>query len=275
MSDEDLTVIAADTFHKNLENNDPSTGNSTTTTSVRTRNPEVAPLDSNAQAPEPVRPPAESAPPPANNTYEESTPLKPRFNERPMTPPGAGSRGSFFCSSTDVLNAFAPLSSNGTASQPPALPNVSRSPAIAREYNNMSQQQRSQLQQQQHHHHYPQTPRHERRSYAYVEDTPTRLLTSASHPSPSALRAGARAWREMHGRPPSDGIDFRTGMSGHSALFSSSAHPHDYLASTHRFFAGMSNHTGLTMWKAPKFPFSVTSSNTTDEGEETLNSPSS
>ena len=70
----------------------------------------------------------------------------------------------------------------------------------------------------------------------------------------------------MHGRPASDGIDFRTGMSGHSALFSSSAHPHDYLAQTQRFFAGMSNHTGLTMWKAPKFPFSLTSSGTVDEG---------
>ena len=250
-SDEDLTVIAADTFHRNIENNDPSAGTSTSSTAVRTSDIDVAPLD--IQAPEPIRP---------SNTYEDSTPLKPRFMERPMTPPGDSSRGSFFCSSSDVLNAVLPLSVSRT--QPPALPNVARSPAIAREFNNMSQQQRNQFQHQ--HHHYPHTPRNDRRSHAYAEDTPTRILTSASNPSPSALRAGARAWREMHGRPASDGIDFRTGMSGHSALFSSSAHPHDYLAQTQKFFAGMSNHTGLTMWKAPKFPFSLTSSGTVDEG---------
>mmetsp|Transcript_1186 Transcript_1186/g.2536 ORF Transcript_1186/g.2536 Transcript_1186/m.2536 type:complete len:624 (+) Transcript_1186:637-2508(+) len=268
MSDEDLTVIAADTFHKNLENNDPSAGGaSTSTATVRTRNEDVSPLDTNtnANAPEPVRTsntntyvePPEAVRP--NNTYEDSTPLKPRFNERPSTPPGAASRGSFFCSSSDVLNAFVPLATS--ESQPPALPSVTSTPAIAREFNNMSIQQRNQFQQQ----NFPQTPRNDRRSNAYVEDTPTRILTTADHPSPSALRAGARAWREMHGRPASNGIDFRTGMSGHSALFSSSAHPHDYLASTQRFFAGMSNHTGLTMWKAPKFPFSLTSSNTTDD----------
>jgi len=256
-SDEDLTVIAADTFHKNknmnIENNDPSAGTSGSATTARIRDIDVAPLD--IQAPEPIRP---------TNTYEDSTPLKPRFMERPMTPPGDTSRGSsFFCNSSDVLNAVLPSSASRTQqTQPPALPSVARSPAIAREFNNISQQQRNQFQ----HHHYPHTPRHDRRSHAYAEDTPTRILTSASNPSPSALRAGARAWREMHGRPASDGIDFRTGMSGHSALFSSSAHPHDYLAQTQKFFAGMSNHTGLTMWKAPKFPFSLASSGIITEG---------
>ena len=263
MSDEDLTVIAADTFHKNIENNDPSGGGSTGATKVRTRDVDASPFD--RQPSEQIRPSnthIESLEPErVNNTYEDSTPLKPRFTERPVTPPGTSSRGSFFCSSSDVLNAVLPLSS--TTTQPPALPPVTRSPAIAREYNNMSRQQRNQLSNYQN---YPQTPRYDRRSYASVEDTPTRILTSASPPSPRALRAGARAWREMHGRPASNGIDFRTGMSGHSALFSSSAHPHDYLGATQRFFTGMSNHTGLTMWKAPKFPFSLTSSATTDEG---------
>ena len=268
MSDEDLTVIAADTFHKNLENNDPSGGGSTNSQTVRTRNQDVTPLDAtrSANAPEPARSNNAGVVVPEairpTNTYEDSTPLKPRFNERPMTPPGPSSRGSFFCSSSDVLNAFAPLSSSET--QTPALPNVAPTPAIAREFNNMSVQERNQLQQNA----YPQTPRHDHRGQHYVEDTPTRILTSASHPSPSALRAGARAWREMHGRQASNGIDFRTGMSGHSALFSSSAHTHDYLASTKGFFAGMSNHTGLTMWKAPKFPYSLTTSYTADEGTE-------
>eukprot|EP00536_Pseudo-nitzschia_multiseries_P001151 jgi/Psemu1/250260/estExt_Genewise1Plus.C_140123 len=279
MSDEDLTVIAADTFHRNLENNDPSAGASGSTATVRTRNEDVSPLDAKTNAnantntntsrnrntypPEPVYSQAEAAETVRpSNTYEDSTPLKPRFNERPMTPPGSAPRGSFFCSGSDVLNAFVPLSAS--ESQPPVLPDVTRTPAIAREFNNMSIQQRNQLQ----HHGYPQTPRNDRRGHPYVEDTPTRILTSAHHPSPSALRAGARAWREMHGRPASNGIDFRTGMSGHSALFSSSAHPHDYLGSTQRFFAAMSNHTGLTMWKAPKFPFSLSSSNTDETQAE-------
>jgi len=247
MSDEDLTVIAADTFHKNIENNDPSASSSSTITARAKDADNVA---SDIQVPPEERP---------MNTYEDSTPLKPRFTERPLTPPG--SRGSFFCSSSDVLNAVLPLSSS-SRSQPPAIPSVTRSPAIAQEFNSMSQQQRNQLQ------NYPQTPRHDRRvnhPHQYgtvVEDTPTRILTSASHPSPSALRAGARAWRERHGRTASDGVDFRTGMSGHSAVFSSSAHSHDFIRQTQNFFTGMSNHTGLTMWKAPKFPFSLAASTT-------------
>ena len=270
MSDEDLTVIAADTFHKNIENNDPSDGGSTSTVKARTRDfADVVPLDTRPpehqqqpppQATAPQRPPASETPERANTEDEDSTPLKPRFTERPVTPPG--SRGSFFCSSSDVLSAVLPASSS-TSTQPPALSIANRSPAIAREFNSMSLQQRSQLAYHQNYHqHHPHTPRHERRP-SYQEDTPTRILTSAHHPSPSALRAGARAWREMHGRQASTGIDFRTGMSGHSALFSSSAHYHE--SSTPRFFSGYSNHTGLTMWKAPKFPFSLTSSATSDE----------
>lgn len=80
------------------------------------------------------------------------------------------------------------------------------------------------------------------------------LFPTTSHPSPSALRAGAQAWRERHGREANEGIDFRTGMSGHMALLSSHAHPHEYLepASSYSSTTGynlpkMSSHTGLTM----------------------------
>lgn len=85
----------------------------------------------------------------------------------------------------------------------------------------------------------------------------TTLFPSASHPSPSAMSAGARAWRELHGREEAKGgaVDFKTGMSGHMALLSSHAHPHEYLGN-HRHaianFRGMSNHTGLTMTKPLK-----------------------
>lgn len=256
MADEDLTVIAADTFHKNLEN-DPSAASS-----IRVRgSTELHQPDIQYQAE--VR---------TTNTYDEHTPLKPRFMERPMTPPGESSRGLFFCSGSDVLNAVLPLSSGRI--QPPALPGLTRDPAIAREFNNSSAQTypfvaSSSLPESRH----PPQSSHQHQYIARnsnnvtsdnVENTPTRILTSASHPSPSALRAGARAWREMHGRPSSDGIDFRTGMSGHSALLSSSssAHSHDYLVQTQRFFAGMSNHTGLTMWKAKKLPCIPSSAST-------------
>lgn len=268
MSDEDLTVIAADTFHKNIENNDPSDGGSTSAVKARARDfADVVPLDTRppeqqAQVSVPQRPAVPGTPERANTEDEDSTPLKPRFTERPVTPPGSGTRGSFFCSSTDVLSAVLPTSSS-VSTQPPPLPIANRSPAIAREFNSMSLQQRSQLGY--HQNYNPQTPRHERheRRPSYQEDTPTRILTSAHHPSPSALRAGARAWREMHGRQASNDIDFRTGMSGHSALFSSSAHHHE--SSTPRFFSGYSNHSGLTMWRAPRFPFSLTSSAASDE----------
>lgn len=245
MADEDLTVIAADTFHKDLEN-DPSTASM-----VRARE-----LGASLE----MQPPEIQA----NDSFIDHTPLKPRFMERPMTPPG--NTGLFFCSGSDVLNAVLPSSSGRT--QPSALPSVTRSPAIAQEFSN------SQHGVNQHRQHSPRQLHHEQDHYSHPENTPTRILTSASHPSPGALRAGARAWREMHGRPPSDGIDFRTGMSGHSALLSSSAHAHDYLGQSHRFFAAMSNHTGLTMWKSagksselrpPVFPTSgSTESNSED-----------
>jgi hypothetical protein len=228
MADEDLTVIAAHTFHTNIEND-------LSASSIRARD------SAELQQPELQQPKMRTS-----TEYEDHTPLKPRFMERPRTPPGDSSRGMFFCSGSDVLNAVLPMSSSRT--QPPALPSAARSPAIAQEFNYAQSAESRHPHQQQY------MSWNSNFSSDNVENTPTRMLTSATHPSPSALRAGARAWREMHGRPASDAIDFRTGMSGHSALFSSSAQSHDYLAQTQRFFDGMSNHTGLTMWKAKKPP---------------------
>lgn len=211
MSDEDLTVITADTFHEKKPNG-------------YIEEVKIDRIDLEQPLSEEVT---------RNNKYEDTTPLKPRPMERPMTPPNAieSTRG-FFCTSSDVFDAVIPLSSGGTSRQQSrSLSNSSQSPAIiealARANSNGSS--------------------------STTETTPTRLFPSASNPSPSALRAGARAWREMHGRPYGDvlgGIDFRTGMSGHSALTSASSHPHDYLnPRMDTVFRGFSNHSGLTMWK--------------------------
>jgi hypothetical protein len=208
MADEDLTVITADTFQDK--------GKSDSQAEVRDNE------SSGHLMGQEVR---------SNNT-EDSTPLKPRPMERPVTPPTDISRG-FFCSSGSVFDSVITMSASSSSRQPPALSSAA-SPAIA-EALYQAQANRSNS----------------------AESTPTRMFrSSAPHPSPSALKAGARAWREMHGRAASanlgTGIDFRTGMSGHSALMSASAHPHDYLDPRAR--GGnfrMSNHTGLTMWKSP------------------------
>jgi hypothetical protein len=104
--------------------------------------------------------------------------------------------------------------------------------------------------------------------------TAPRIFPSVSHPSPSEMRAGARAWRELHGRPAEKGINFRTGMSGHMGLLSTHSRPHEYLegeepsgtpsetpttdaSMSSRASAGlapvnfrMSSHSGLTMSKS-------------------------
>jgi hypothetical protein len=185
----------------------------------------------------------------SNNT-EDSTPLKPRPMvpmERPVTPPTDISRG-FFCSSGSVFESVITMSASSSSRQPPALSSAT-TPAIA-EALYQAQENRSNSAES--------TPT---RTGMFRAETPTRMFrSSAPHPSPSALKAGARAWREMHGRAASANlgsanmsIDFRTGMSGHSALMSASAHPHDYLDPRVRAvnFQGMSNHSGVTMWKSP------------------------
>jgi hypothetical protein len=104
-----------------------------------------------------------------------------------------------------------------------------------------------------------------------ASSSPTNNLfpSSTSHPSPSALRAGAQAWRERNGQNARTSIDFRTGMSGHSALLSSHPHGHQYLepkgsvggaVAVGGTPAGgwglpkMSSHTGLSMTSKSK-PF--------------------
>lgn len=86
----------------------------------------------------------------------------------------------------------------------------------------------------------------------------SRLFPASTHPSPSAMRAGAQAWREQRGRTAANdsSINFRTGMSGHMALLSTQTHAHEYLeptwmtrpTSSSRM---MSSHTGLTLPKLP------------------------
>jgi hypothetical protein len=77
-------------------------------------------------------------------------------------------------------------------------------------------------------------------------------LAASAYPTQSEMLAGARAWRERHGRPAATGVDFRTGMSGHAGVMSSKqGHPHDYLDNNDSIRKPvnfrMSSHTGLTM----------------------------
>jgi len=151
MSDEDLTVIAADTFQNEsteINVSGATTSSSSTVTTPTSRNTAVAVATS--------RPSSHSH---QTSSYAESssTPLKPR--------PPSPDQGSYFCSSSDVLNAVLPLSSCQTTqqTQPPPLANSSscqvppphvpaltnsssvvthpRSPAIAREFNNNTMNQ--------------------------------------------------------------------------------------------------------------------------------------
>lgn len=215
LSDEDLTVIAADTFKQKR-------------TSESIEEIKMDKID--------FEQPLSQEVPMGDNYYDDSTPLKPRPMERPMTPPNAieSARG-FFCTTSDMFNAVMPLSSGGLSRSRAPIPHATPKPAIVA--------------------HLAQT--NSNLSSSTGESTPPpRLFPSASNPSPSALRAGARAWREIHGQPSGDvfgGIDFRTGMSGHPALNrTASSHPHDYLnprVGTVNFRGGFSNHSGLTMWK--------------------------
>jgi hypothetical protein len=104
------------------------------------------------------------------------------------------------------------------------------------------------------------------RSSQEADPEASQLFPVTNHPSPSAMRAGAQAWRELQSTPSSGnetgGINFRTGMSGHMALLSTHAHPHEYLTPAR---AGrMSAHTGLTMprigWQSILNSFTLPSS---------------
>jgi len=226
LSDEDLTVIVADTF----KNKRSSSG--------MIEEIKMDSIDLEQPWSQEI---------PVDDKYDEdSTPLKPRPMERPMTPPHTveSSRG-FFCTGGNMFDAVIPMSS-GVSSRPnTSLPLATSNAAVIE--------------------HYGQSHSNISRSVGELTPPP-RLFASPSNPSPGALRAGARAWREIHGRPNGDavgGVDFRTGMSGHTALNrTASSHPHDYLiprggtadfrggfSGTVDFRGGFSNHSGLTMWK--------------------------
>ena len=214
LADEDLTVIAADAFK-------------TKRSSDRIDEIKMDKID--------LEQPLSQEIDLADKYTVDSTPLKPRPMERPVTPPHAleSSRG-FFCTGGNMFDAVIPMSS-GVSTSKASLPLATPNPAIMEHFaqtNSILSSGTGEL-----------TP-------------PPRLFTSPSNPSPSALRAGAQAWREIHGRPYGDvlgGVDFRTGMSGHTALNrTASSHPHDYLnprGGTVNFRGGFSNHSGLTMWK--------------------------
>mmetsp|Transcript_1415 Transcript_1415/g.3505 ORF Transcript_1415/g.3505 Transcript_1415/m.3505 type:complete len:252 (-) Transcript_1415:267-1022(-) len=113
-----------------------------------------------------------------------------------------------------------------------------------------------------------------------VVDTHPTLQAAASHPSPGAISAGARAWRERNGRSASQGIDFRTGLSGHMALLSSNAHahPHDDLSRPTQSALKISSHSGLTVRppsRRQRAPPSIPNFSPGWGGEETKESPGS
>eukprot|EP00934_Nitzschia_sp_Nitz4_P007948 Nitzschia sp. Nitz4//scaffold2_size372955//121250//122964//NITZ4_000395-RA/size372955-snap-gene-0.73-mRNA-1//-1//CDS//3329546692//7938//frame0 len=199
MSEEDMTVVPAET----LEDSDDSS----TRVEIETSYLEQ-PMSQEVDRGE---------------RWEDSTPLKPRPMERPMTPPSAiESSGGFFCSTSDMFDAVIPMHSR----QPATLPRPTRNPAIVEALAQTG-------------------------SHGANESTPNGVSPAPSNASPSVLRAGAQALRELQSRSALGGIDFRTGMSGHSALTSASAHPHDYLEPRMgTVFRGFSNHGGLSLWKS-------------------------
>jgi hypothetical protein len=207
MTDEDLTVITAETFQAKAG---------------KPRDLQVEEVRDNESSRNHLAGREERA------VDEDSTPLKHGIPYRPASPPGDDMGNGFFCQG-GIFDNMLPL---GVPTPPRGLPS-SDSSSITE---GTARPQRSQ---------------------SIEERTPvasTKLAStkpkSPPHPSPNALKAGARAWRELHGRPTSrsTGIDFRTGLSGHMALLSTSAHPHQYLRAPNTF-RGMSNHTGLSMWK--------------------------
>jgi hypothetical protein len=163
-----------------------------------------------------------------SSSIEEEVLEKPANPQRPTTPPVQNSR--FGCFSTDVFD------STGNWQIP--SPSISFSDAPSSMSFNVAP--------------------------GLLPPDVNALLPSASHPSPSAMRAGALAWRERHSA--TQGINFRTGMSGHLALLSThTRHPHDYLepdsSMTNRL--RMSSHTGLSQTRskpAPGFLDSLTPS---------------
>ena len=225
MTDEDLTVIVADTFAAAANY---KKGEAPVQAETRDEQPprEIKTTESEDG---PVKPPNV-------DTAGSNKRLHPRHDGGTPTVLTNAARG-FACFANDVFDTI-----SGTGSDDTEFQKLRR----------QQQQQGRRL---------SSSPRKPRPTFAQdcdgtvcsAPDVSTTLFPSATHPSPSAMSAGARAWRELHGRQASRGagVDFKTGMSGHMALLSSSAHSHEYLGDSHRVtdFRKMSNHTGLTMAK--------------------------
>jgi hypothetical protein len=214
ITDEDLTVIPADTFQAKAG------AIPADTFQAKTDEPRDEPRELQVEVRDYELSNSHLPGREEREVNEDTTPLKPRIPYRPVAPLGDDIMDSgYFCHG----GAFYNMMPAGAPTPPRGLPSAE---------NSSSAEGMAPPQQSQH------TP------------IASRILKSAPHPSPNALKAGARAWRELHGRPTSEniGIDFRTGLSGHMALLSTSAHPHDYLRQNNTF-RGMSNHTGLSMWK--------------------------
>jgi len=221
MTDEDLTVIVADTFVNAAEKKPEPRQED------ETRDKEPSEIQHNAASL-------------TISTVDDSGPVKPKFNlpnnaqEERQDAHGTptvlttAARG-FACFANDMFDT---ISGQGSGDES--------------EYQKLRRQQDIS------------TPIPGAKPVATISGMPPNLFPSASHPSPSAMSAGARAWRELHGKQESKGnVDFKTGMSGHMALLSSHAHPHEYLGtglqrSAIANFRGMSNHTGLTITKPIK-----------------------
>ena len=219
MTDEDLTVIVADTF-----------------VNAATKDAVIQRRQDESRAQEPSSRDIEPLPSASSIVTEDTGPAKPAFRvqkqpqevrqDPPGMPPTAMSNAArgFACFANDMFDS---ISGAGSTDET--------------EFQKMRRQQGLA------------TPVPTTTKTATIAAVPTTLFPSASHPSPSAMSAGARAWREMHGRQePSSAIDFKTGMSGHMALLSSHAHPHEYLGARLPNFHGMSNHTGLSITKPIK-----------------------
>lgn len=222
MTDEDLTVIVADTFANAMDKKenvlqrrqDEALDKEPVTRGIEPRLARI----SSIEEPEdtgPVKPPAFRV---QNQPQEQR-------QDPPGMPPSAISNAAsgFACFANDMFDSI-----SGTASTDET------------EFQKLRRQQGLA------------TP-NPRATTTSIDANPATLFPSASHPSPSAMSAGARAWREMHGRQETtSGIDFKTGMSGHMALLSSHAHPHEYLGARLPSFHGMSNHSGLSITKPIK-----------------------
>lgn len=228
LADEDLTVIVADTFENNdiiaeekktqglLEDDLPRT-------TLKPRPEERSAPPPPMEVEERETPVSENKPPPQevdDHIKEEyDSPVKPSPTERPASPPPYELDSSpFFCGTPDVFGVGVLPYYSHLLSLPGSSPS----------------------------NHSSVTPRIEdgsRLNPPSMPNTGQRLSSNAL-----ALRDGARAWRARNGRSASrnvGGIDFRTGMSGHTALNSSSANPH--LGGSGRTSFRMSDHAGLNI----------------------------